>query len=243
MSAIIPTAPANVEIFNITVNHFHNQLIPDVERLVVDLRAEREAFELRLALKSSRDALQEGAVKLNVLFGKLLDIIKPRAFASEYAYSRELLNAMQSGVALLDMYERVSAENAGFGDVMRDHLSKRLEAFYRDCEASKVIGTRWLDNAMLYDWLIANELLDNPQIGRWGEWTPRFSAEDLKAFEMEQAANIAKSVKEITAANGGRCYMPNPHRDYTVRNYFEAHKLQRSQIKDLGAVPEQLRLG
>ncbi|VWD00635.1 hypothetical protein [Burkholderia contaminans] len=242
MSSIVPTALANVEIFNITVNHFHSQVIPDVERLMVDLRAEREAFELRLALKSSHDALQEGAVKLNVLFGKLLDIIKPCAFASEYVYSHELLNAMQSGVALLDMYERVSAENAGFGDVMRDHLAKRLEAFYRDSKASQVIDTQWLGDAMFYDWLIANKLLDDPQLERWGEWTPRFSAEDLKAFELKQGANIAKVVKEITAANGGRCYMPSPHRDSTVHNYFEAHKLQRSQIKDMGAVPEQQRL-
>ncbi len=178
-----------------------------------------------------------------MLFGKLLDIIKLRAFASEYAYSEALLNAMQSGVALLDMYERVSAEHVDFGGLIRDHLSKHLEAFYRDSEASKVISTQWLDDAMFYDWLIANELLDGRQLGRWGEWTPRFSAEDLKAFELGQTANIAKSVKAITAANGGRCYMPNPHRDGVVRNYFEAHKLQRSQIKDMGAVSEQQRLG
>lgn len=243
MSAIVPTAPANVEIFNITVNHFHNHVIPDVERLVGDLRRERDAFELRLKLKSSRDALQESAVKLNMLFGKLLDIIKPRAFDSEGAYSEALLNAMQSGVALLDMYERVSAENADFDGLIRDHLSKHLEAFYRDSTASKVIDTQWLDNAMFYDWLNANELFDKPHQGRWGEWTPHFGTEDLKAFELGQTANIARAVKEITAANGGRCYMPNPHRDWAVRNYFEAHKLQRSQIKDMGAVSEQQRLG
>jgi hypothetical protein len=140
------------------------------------------------------------------------------------------------------MYERVSAENAGFSDVTRDHLSRRLEAFYRDSEASKVIDTQWLGDAMFYDWLIANNLLDDSKLGRWYEWTPRFSAEDLKAFELKHGANFPKFVKELTAANGGRCYMPNPHRDITVRNYFEAHKLQRSQIKDMGARSEQQQL-
>ncbi|KWN15842.1 hypothetical protein [Burkholderia ubonensis] len=243
MSSIVPTAFANVEIFNVTINHFHSHVIPDVERLMVDLRAEREALELRLALKSSHDALQKSGIDLNVLFGKLLDIIKPGAFATEVAYSRELLNAMQSGAALLEMYEQVSAKNVGFGDVLRDHLAKRIEAFYRESKASQVIDTEWLCNAMFYDWLIANKLLDDPQLERWGPWTPRFSTENLKAFELKYVVKIAKAIKEITAANGGRCYMPSPHRDATVNNYFEAHKLQQSQIKDMGAVPEQQRLG
>ncbi|MBN3760997.1 hypothetical protein [Burkholderia sp. Ac-20365] len=244
MSTIVSAALTKVEIFNVTVNHYHVQTIPAVETLIAGLREKQEAFELRAAAMVSPDRLQDSAIDVIALFGKLLDMIKPQAFGSKYVYSTELLNAMKSGVALLDMYERVSAQVPGFGHVIRDHLAKRLDAFYRDSEAGQAINTEWLGDAMFYDWLIANEMLEDPQLNRWADYkyVPTFSAEELQAFEQEKGAKIAKAVKEITAENGGRCYMANPHRDPMMRNYFEAYKLQRAGIKDMGSIPEQHRL-
>lgn len=241
MPSIVDLQFTKVEVrIGVTVSHFHLPAGIDVEHLAADLNAEFEKFDGFVECASSADVVRQ-AIEINATFGKLLDAIQLAHFASEIAYSEELLKALQTGSAILARYESDDAQRVGLGYVARDRLSKRIADFYRKSEAPRVITSGWLWDLQFYDYLIANDLLDGQhRNARWGAKQPIFSPGEHKEFLQRHAREIHLRMAE-TAFNG-RYYVPDPLSDRAVQGYFKAYRIQRSFLKDAGSEPGQPQL-